>query len=555
MIEPNKFYKDIREIIDHWKKFNPIRCHKLGIHDFDGLLPDYSLIAIENRIIELKEDIVHLLALKRDYSDAYTIFEFNLVKLTLEQELYELAVHKEYKYNPIFYFRSLTLLDQSFTVRSFASLNSRIEIITKFLLNIPRFLKFPKEHLIPSLPDIHLELATLSFKSLITFLQIELPKFVNQTTDKQLAKNCNEASKIAINSLSDFVNDLINNYKLSAHSNYSLGQNQFLEMLKKTEFVSIDINSLKKLGQDDLDRNFQKLQNILNLHNQNYLSQILNEKASSEILTKYANESFSRILSFIYKKQIVDIPSNEPVKVIETPESVRKYYFGGLNSPGPFESSINVESYFYITPPDPSWTIEQQQNYMKFFNKSNFELIAISQVYPGDFLKILFERYRTKSIISKLFSKAPSIIQGYPNYAQEMMIEENYNPWPEDPDKIKVGQLLMSLLRNVRFIVAIGIHCFDLTFEEGKKMFVEKAFLSEESAITETKRAIVDPMYINYTLGKLLIKKLRNDYKKERGENFTLKDFHNELLSYGSAPITLLRQVMLKDPKIVNEIL
>ena len=555
MVEPNKFYKDIREIIDHWKKFNPTRCHNLGIHDFDGLLPNYSSLAIVNRINELKEDIVHLIALKRDYSDAYTIFEFNLVKLTLEQELYELNVHKEYKYNPIFYFRPLSLLDQSFTIRSFATLNSRIDIITKFLLNIPDYLKYSKEHLVSSLPDIHLELATLSFNSLITFLQIELPEFVNQTTDKQLAKNCYEASKIAIDSLSDFVNDLTNNYKPLTHSNYSLGKDQFLEMLKKTEFVSINVDSLKKLGQDDLDKNHQKLQNILKQHDQNYLSRILNEKTSSEELFRYTNESFSRILSFIKEKQIVDIPSHEPVKVIETPESVRKYYFGGLNSPGPFESSNNVESYFYITPPDPTWTKEQQQNYLKFFNNANFELLVISQIYPGEFLKFLFEKYRTKSIISKLFSKAPSIIQGYPNYVQEMMIEENYNPWLEDSDKIKVGQLLVSLLRNVRFMVAIGIHCFDLTFDEGKKMFVEKVFLSEESAITETKRAIVDPMYINYTLGKLLIKKLRDDCKNEQGENFTLKDFHNELLSYGSAPITLLRQVMLKDPKLITEIL
>ena len=186
MIIPNKFYNDIEEIIVHWKTYNPIRCHNLGIHDYDGLLPDYSQEAIVDRIREIKEDIVHLIALKRDYPETYTMFEFNLVKITLEKELYELAENKEYANNPVFYIRPLYLLDQSFTIRSFAPLDERIKIITTFLNNLPAFMEYPIQNLDQSLPDIKIHFSIQSLNGFITFLKNDLPKIFTQTQNKDI---------------------------------------------------------------------------------------------------------------------------------------------------------------------------------------------------------------------------------------------------------------------------------------------------------------------------------------------------------------------------------
>ena len=77
---------------------------------------------------------------------------------------------------------------------------------------------------------------------------------------------------------------------------------------------------------------------------------------------------------------------------------------------------------------------------------------------------------------------------------------------------------------------------------------MEKAFLPEPNAEIESNRGTIDPMYLNYTLGKLLIKKLKADYSKEKGDTFSLKEFHDTLLSYGSASITVLRKLLLENP-------
>jgi uncharacterized protein (DUF885 family) len=94
-----------------------------------------------------------------------------------------------------------------------------------------------------------------------------------------------------------------------------------------------------------------------------------------------------------------------------------------------------------------------------------------------------------------------------------------------------------------------------MSVDEAKKFFMEKGFMPEKNAEIEARRGTIDPMYLNYTLGKLLIKKLREDYKKEKGSEYSLRKFHDELLSFGSPPIVALREVMLENSEIINQVL
>ena len=554
MDEPNKFYRDIEEIVIHWKRSNPYRCHILGIHDYDGLLPDYSYDGIQTRIIELKEDIVHLIALKRDYTIPYTIFEFNLLKFALEQELYELDVYKEYTFNPLFFIRPLFLIEQNFVPRSFASITNRTEILIQFLNNIPNYLLYPKEHLKKSLPHIHLELSINTLTAIKTFISESLDNFVNQLDDINLINNYVFAKNSALKSITAFLTELVEFYKPNAHQNFTLGKEIFLQMLKKREFVTIDEQKLKELGEFELEKDFTALQTILKRKTPNYLQSLQSDIPATDELFSYTNSVLNRLVTFLDKSNLVDLPTKENCKIAELPEFLRGIGFGLLDSPGPFEQA-DLSSYFYLSLPDKNWTDEQSLNYMKFFNKASFEIIAINQVWPGHYLKYIFERKKTKSIISNLFSRAESMREGYPNYCQEMMIEQNYNPWPEDKDKIRVGHLLVSLLRTIRFVTSVGIHCFDMTINQALNLFIEKAYLSKESALVEVNRVIVSQMVVNYLLGKILIKKLKIDYKKEKGDKFDIKSLHNELLSYGNAPITILRLIMIEDQKLANDIL
>ena len=132
--------------------------------------------------------------------------------------------------------------------------------------------------------------------------------------------------------------------------------------------------------------------------------------------------------------------------------------------------------------------------------------------------------------------------EGWAHYAEEIMWEAGLGNG--DPE-IHIGQLLNALLRNVRFISAIGLHTGTMTVAESERMFRDKACQDPGNARQQAARGTFDPAYLNYTLGKLMIRKLRDDWTASRGGRKAWGAFHDQFLSYGSPPIPLARKAML----------
>jgi uncharacterized protein (DUF885 family) len=110
-----------------------------------------------------------------------------------------------------------------------------------------------------------------------------------------------------------------------------------------------------------------------------------------------------------------------------------------------------------------------------------------------------------------------------------------------------IGQLLNALLRNVRFLSAIGMHTRNMTVEQSEKMFVDEGYQNVATAHQQAVRGTFDPAYLNYTMGKLMIRKLREDWTAKHGGRQAWKDFHDEFLKYGGPPVPLVRKAMLGD--------
>ena len=114
--------------------------------------------------------------------------------------------------------------------------------------------------------------------------------------------------------------------------------------------------------------------------------------------------------------------------------------------------------------------------------------------------------------------------------------------------RLLVTQLLEALVRNCRYLCALGMHTQGMTVDEATRFFMDNACMEELPARREALRGAFDPGYLNYTLGKLMILKLREDYRREQGAAYSLKGFHDKLLSYGAPPLPLLREAMLANP-------
>ncbi|MHA2101492.1 MAG: DUF885 domain-containing protein, partial [Candidatus Kariarchaeaceae archaeon] len=335
-----------------------------------------------------------------------------------------------------------------------------------------------------------------------------------------------------------------------AHNNFALGTEKFMQLLEKTEGVNVDIDTLLQIGEEDLIKNYQSMQRIaddLTDGNIDKLMEIVkSEIPSPESLVESAEAALERTRQFLIDSDIVTLPEHTQLKIVHTPEFARSFAFAAMSPPGPFEIKEASEAYYWITPPDANWSQERQNKFLEFFNKPFLEMVTIHEAWPGHYLQLLYNNKATSNI-AKMFARSTTMIEGWGHYAEEMIYEVGYNPF--DRKLLHAGQLLGALHRNVRYISAIRMHCMGMTVEESRQMFIQKGLMGPDNAMIEANRGTIDPMYLNYTLGKLLIKKLRGDLMKEQGGDFNLKKFHDTLLSYGSPPITVLRKLLFKNPE------
>ena len=310
-------------------------------------------------------------------------------------------------------------------------------------------------------------------------------------------------------------------------------------MLKATERVDVPLSELAQIGRRDLDRNLAALKEACSTYAPGVSITECVAKAQSHKPTggsvEMARKQLGDLKAFINEKKVVTIPGTEEAKVAEAP-AYRRWNFAYINIPGPYEKGL--PSVYYIAPPDPAWSQKEKDAYVPGVGSLLFT--SVHEVWPGHFLQFLHAN-RSSSRLGQLFV-GYAFSEGWAHYTEEMMWEAGLgNNEPE----MHIGQLLEALLRNVRFVSAIEMHTGKMTVEESEKMFLEEGYQDAANARQQAARGTFDPAYLNYTMGKLMIRKLREDWTASRGGKQAWQAFHDEFLKYGGPPIPLVRKAML----------
>jgi uncharacterized protein (DUF885 family) len=257
-------------------------------------------------------------------------------------------------------------------------------------------------------------------------------------------------------------------------------------------------------------------------------------------LVDVGRQQLDQLKAYVERQALITVPPCEPVTVAPTPDFYR-WSFASMWTPGPFETKP-TRAYYYLTDVDPAWPADRQQEYLRDFNYPTLWSISIHEVYPGHFLHYQhLRRVESKARKSILFAPA-SFVEGWAHYCEQMMIEAGFG---RDDQQVRLGQLAEALIRLVRFIVGIRLHTEDLSVEPGVRLFREEAYLEEASARREAERGTFDPTYLVYSAGKLMLLKLRQDWKQQQGKAYSLRAFHDMLLGNGTGPFWLHRQLML----------
>ena len=513
-----------------------------GRHEFDGKFPDWSADGLSKEIARLKSEREKASAFKDDQLDERQRFERDYLISQIDKDLFWRETADQPHMNPYYYADSID--PDVYVSREYAPLETRIKAYTTYAKNVPAALEQIKSNLKPPLAMNLIKIGRQTIGGLADFYEKDVVKIFEPVADQQSQADFKTANEAATKAIRDF-DSWLASQEGTATNNFALGPDKFKAMLKQTEGVDIDLVQLEEIGKKDLQRNLDAMKvecdkfapGMTLIECSNKASE---HKAEGSDVVQAATAQLADLRKFIQEKDIVTLPGTEECKVKQAPP-YKAWNFAYINIPGPYEK--NLPSIYYVSPPDPKWDKKKQDEYVP--GKGSLLFTSVHEGYPGHFLQFLHAN-RSKSKFGQVFV-GYAYAEGWAHYTEEMMYDAGLGAGDAE---LHIGQLQEALLRDVRFISAIGLHTKGMTVEESKKMFLEQGLRSEGEAEQQSARGTFDPAYLNYTMGKLMIKKLREDWTSSRGGRSAWKQFHDAFLSYGGPPIPLVRKAMMgKDDK------
>ena len=521
-------------VIEEYYRRNPERAVDQGLHQYDGVAKDWSLASFNEYADWLEQAIDEA----ESYSslDGVEAFERDYLVQALRSQLFWIRGTDFLRKNPVNYTGRIGI--GVYIDREYAPLEERLAAYTEYAANIPRMLTQMRENLEPPMPAPFVEMGQMVFAGLADYLENTVPGLFAEVEDEELQRQfvfVNDAAVEAVRSTAAWLDE----QKATATQDYALGEERFLRMLRETQGIDVSLEELTAAGQADLDRNLEMLFEACaefapGESTQDCVKKVQGRKPP-EGAVGGATRQLPGLKAFIVENDIVSIPGTEEALVDEAPPH-RRFNFAYIEIPGPFETGL--PSVYYIAPPDPTWSEADQLAYIA--GETDLLATTIHEVWPGHFLHFLHSN-RTENSVGPHFSTY-SFTEGWAHYTEQMMIDAGFGDG--DPE-VRIGQLLNALLRNVRYMSAIGLHAGGMTVDESQAMFEKKAFKDFGNASQQAYRGTYDPGYLNYTLGKLMINKLRDDWTSGRGGREAWGSFHDEFLGYGAPPIPLIREVML----------
>ena len=525
-------------LVEDYLKAHPAYAVVQGRHEYDGMLPNWSAadIAAEIRRLHASRDR----ALSVEGLDDRARFERDYFVARIDRDLFWLEDAEAPFLNPASYLDwMLDNLDPSpYLTRNYAPLETRMRAYVKYARSVQQAAAQIRATLRTPLARPLLERGVSAFRGFAEFFRADVPGIFASVKDEALQKELIEANGGAATAMADLATWL-ESQRASATASFALGPDKFAKMLQMTEGVTTPLAELEAAGRADLERNQRALRDECAKFapGASITACIakMNANKPKGGAVEGARAQLAGLKEFVQDAGVATIPATEEALVDESPPYNRANS-AYIDIPGPYEKGLPAT--YYISPPDPSWTAAEQADYIP--GQADLLFTSVHEVWPGHFLQFLHSN-RNPSLIARLFV-GYAFAEGWAHYAEEMMWEVGLGNG--DPET-HIGQLTNALLRNVRFLCAIGLHTKGMTLAECEKMFSSQAFTDIGTARQQSARGTYDPAYLNYTMGKLMIRKLRDDWSASRGGKQAWRQFHDEFLTYGGPPIPMVRRQML----------
>jgi len=519
---------------------DPVAAVYLGKHEYDGKVPDWSADTVADHLADLDQVSTELVALD-DLHEDHDI-DRELLVAQIEKTRFEWMVLRNAERNPMDW---VYLLDPDlYMKRRFAPEADRAAIVERLLDSADAVLALARDRLDPVLARTIVEWGITAARGLGEMIAEQVPFAFETLESADEGRTLLAASRRATASLEAFADWLETERLPQANNGFAIGRENMEQLLRVSEMIEMSLDEMLAMAEADLAENlaaFVAAATELDPDRsprQVYERYVASVHAERGQLVPETEQMLEDIRSFLIDYDVITVPSEVRALVAETPRHLR-WAFAMMDSPGPYET-VATEAYYYVTPTEPDWDDAKAEEWLRALNTFALEDISIHEAYPGHYVHFLHYDSAPTEVSRRLASYA--FTEGWAHYAEQMMWEVGYRA---GDIRFRLAQLSEALVRNCRFVCAIRLHAHGMTVDEATEFFVENAFYSEVPARKEAERGTFDPGYFSYTVGKLQILKLRDDYRRRAGRDYSLKEFHDRLLSRGAPPVEMMRRVML----------
>jgi uncharacterized protein (DUF885 family) len=524
---------------------NPSAATAAGVHDHDARLEDWTKTGRTARTEQLERFKKRFGAIAATGLTPESALDLELVRSQIDAALLDLREVRFWERNPDFYGTLVNTAIYGLISRDFAPAPERMKLVIAREEAALGVLEAGKKNL-KNPPRIYTEVALEQLPGMKTFLENDVPAALKAVTDPKLVAEFKRSNTALIGALTSWETFLKTSVLPKSKGDFALGTNLFKRKLLYEEMVDIPLDKLLEIGKTDLAANQAAFKEVAQkLDPKRTVAEVLDalQKDHPEPgkLLDTVRSTTSQLKRFAQDRHIITLPAATDPIVQETPSFERALFFASLDAPGPFETKA-TEAYYNVTPPESTWSKEKVEEHMTGFGFGVITSTSIHEAFPGHFTQFVWLPF-VKSKARKVFY-ANSNVEGWAHYVEQMVLDEGYGGGDL---KLRLGQLQDALLRNARFIVGIRMHTQKMSYGDGISFFQKEGYLSRANAERETKRGTSDPTYLYYTLGKLQILKLREDYKKLKGDKFELRAFHDDFMKQGGAPIKIVRKALLGD--------
>ena len=534
-----------RSYLEDLYQRQPTWATYLGIHKYNDRLDDYSRPAVHDAVASARLFRGRVAAIDVASLSLDRQLDREQLLRSIDSRLLTLEVVRPWAVDPDSYSSGLTRTAYVMIKRNFAPPDERLRQLIAREKAMPAALAHARSNL-QNPPRIYTEIAIEQMDGNRAFFETAVASAFPGITDAALLAEFKRTNDAVIAALAAYKQWLQDDLLKRSNGTYAIGEEAYRRKLAADEMIELPLDQLLQIAERDLRKNqaaFAEAARKIDPTRtaSDVLKTLEADHPPAEKLLQTTQAELDALGRFMTEKRIVTIPNAAPARVEETPPFLRATTSASMDIPGPFER-VATEAYYNMTLPDPKASDAEKNEFMSQWYYPAISNVSVHEVWPGHYLQFLYAR-DFPSDIRKVLGAATNS-EGWAHYCEQMVIDEGFHA--DDP-RYRLAQLQDALLRDVRFIAGIRMHTRGMTIAEAEELFAKEGYQSRPVARSESKRGTSDPTYGYYTMGKLMILKLRDDYRAKMGGRFSLQEFHDAFIKLGPLPLPLVRKAMLGD--------